>query len=199
MLKVFYKTVDSDFREMPDGISDYRKNKILSAKSEKTKRIMTAAACVLKAGFSAFGIEEKDVRYGFGENGKPYALSHPEIFFSLSHSENLAVAVFSDREVGIDCERVERKVSPDLIKRFFPNEAELYKDDPLLLWVASESLSKLSGIGIFSKKKKSFLPSFDGDIAKIGNITLKKMLVSDNLVVISTKKYENTEIMRITV
>ena len=198
MLKVLYKKINSVFSGIPDGISEYRKNKILSAKNDGTKRIMTAAACVLKAGFSYLGIEEKDVRYEFGENGKPYALSHPEVFFSLSHSDSLAVAVFSDKEVGIDCEMTERRVSFDLIKRFFPNEVELYKDDPLLLWVTAESLSKLTGEGVFDADKRTPNAQFSGDIARINGVTLEKFIIEDNLVVLSSKGEEEPEIINVT-
>ena len=71
--------IDDVPSEIPSDISGYRKEKILSARHEKGKKLMTAAAIVLKAGFSAFGVAEKDVIYETYENGKPYALSHPDI------------------------------------------------------------------------------------------------------------------------
>lgn len=197
MLKLFYMSVSDAPYEIPTDISEYRKNKIISARSEKAKRVLTAAALVLKAGFDSFGVSEKDVAYMTLENGKPYALSHPEIHFSLSHSETMAVAAFSDSPVGIDCERVNREIPPLLLKRFFPREAEDYKDEPLLLWVAGESLTKLSGEGIFGAKSRTSIPVFEENKAKFDKITLEKIIIEDNLTVVSTEKYEKAEIMKV--
>ncbi len=183
--------------EMPTDISEHRKNKIISARSETAKRVLTAAALVLKAGFACFGIDEKNVKYATLENGKPYALSHPEIHFSLSHSETMAIAAFSDSPVGVDCERADREVPFELIKRFFPNEADEYKENTLLLWVAGESLSKLNGNGVFDVKKRTRIPAFEENKAKSDKITLEKFIIEDNLTVISTEKLEKAEIIKV--
>ncbi len=185
-------------KDVPDGlpqdISEHRKNKILSARSGKAKKALTAAALVLKAGFASWGIEEKNVMYGAFENGKPYALSHPEIHFSLSHSETMAVAVFSDSAVGVDCERADREIPAELVRRFLhlPKNESVFA--PLLMWVCGESLTKLSGKGIFSVKKAPLLPGFEENIARRGDVTLEKFIIEDNLVVIATERYEKAEI-----
>lgn len=183
--------------ELPTDISEYRKNKIVSARSETAKRVLTAAALVLKAGFASLGIEEKDVSYATLENGKPYVLSHPEIHFSLSHSETMALAAFSDSPVGVDCERMDRGVPYELVKRFFPQEADEYKENTLLLWVAGESLSKLSGNGVFDAKNRTRIPPFEENKTKSGSITLEKYIIEDNLVVVSTERYETAEIIKV--
>ena len=183
--------------EMPTDISEYRKNKIVSARSETAKRVLTAAALVLKAGFASLGIEEKDVSYATLENGKPYFLSYPEIHFSLSHSETMALAAFSDSPVGVDCERGSREVPHELVKRFFQKEADEYKENTLLLWVAGESLSKLSGNGIFDTKNRTRIPPFEENKVKAGEITLEKFIIEDNLAVVSTERYETAEIIKV--
>ena len=183
--------------ELPTDISEYRKNKIVSARSETAKRVLTAAALVLKAGFASLGIEEKDVSYATLENGKPYVLSYPEIHFSLSHSETMALAAFSDSPVGVDCERVDREVPYELVKRFFPKEADEYKENTLLLWVAGESLSKLIGNGIFDTKNCTRIPAFEENKVKSGEITLEKFIIEDNLAVLSTERYEKAEIIKV--
>ena len=187
MFKLFFCEVSDEISELPSEISEHRKEKILSSKSEKNKKLQIAAASVLKAGFSSFDVEEKDVTYGTLENGKPIALSHPEIHFSLSHSENMAVAVFSDTPVGVDCERKDRTVSLDLIKHFFlPEEVEDYKNDPPLLWVAGESLSKLSGEGVFAHNNRTRIPPFvDENTTKADDVILEKRIIGDNIVVVS--------------
>ncbi len=84
MTQIFYCQKNS--LEIPEKISEYRKNKILSAQNENEKIRLICAAEVLKAGFKSFGIAEESVIYAFLENGKPYAENHPEVKFSLSHT-----------------------------------------------------------------------------------------------------------------
>lgn len=189
MFKLFFRSVEEEMGEIPKDISEYRKNKILSAKRDGMKKVLIASAEVLKAGFADYGVDEKDVEYGILGNGKPVAVSHPDIHFSLSHSENMAVSVFSDTPVGVDCEKADRKVSTQLLKRFFTQEeVEAYKDDPLLLWVAGECLSKLSGEGVFVRNKRTCIPPFDGDTVTVDGVILEKKIIGDNLVVIASPK-----------
>lgn len=195
LIKLFYKSADGVDDVLPDGISEYRKNKILRAKNADARRTLIAAAEVLKAGFASFGINEERVAYAFLENGKPYAPSYPEIHFSLSHSENIAVAAFSDRPVGVDCERAERHVSEALIERFLSeDEARRYKDEPLLLWVAAESVSKLSGDGIFGDKRTP-VPSFCGDTAEGEGFVLRRMSLCGNIAVLASETYDTVELL----
>ena len=185
-------------KEIPSDISEHRKNKIVSARSDDAKRVLTAAAEVLKAGFCAFGVEEKNVSYGVFENGKPYALSHPDIHFSLSHSENMAVAVFSDSPVGVDCERADREVPTELVRRFFSDEeVENYKNDPLLLWVIGESISKLSGEGVFARIKRTRVPLFDKDTAVSDGAFFEKLIIENNLIIVVSEKQEKAEIISV--
>ena len=195
MLKLFYMSVKDVPETIPSDISEYRKEKILSARRDEAKRLMTAAALVLKAGFASFGVQERDVVYSTCENGKPYALSHPDIYFSLSHSQTMAVAVFSDAPVGVDCERADRDVPAELVRRFLHLRKNETVAEPLLMWVAGESVSKLSGLGILSDKAKSHISVFSGNVASCGDITLEKFMLSDNLVVVSTRSYEKAEII----
>lgn len=195
LLKLFYKPMDGVKDGIPEDISEYRKRKIESAVRLDVKKALIAAAEVLKAGFAFFGVKEKEVVYAFLENGKPYALSHPEIHFSLSHSENMAVAAFSDAPVGVDCEKEGRRVSKKLIERFFSeDEVRRYKEEPLLLWVAAESASKLSGEGVFSEKRTP-VPSFFGERARGEGIFLTRLSFCGDLTVIASRSDETAEII----
>lgn len=40
------------------------------------------------------------------EDGKPYFPGHPGLHFSLSHSDGLALCACSEREIGVDIERL---------------------------------------------------------------------------------------------
>lgn len=147
---------------------------------------MILAASVLKAGFESFGISEKEVVYAFGEKGKPCAENHPEIKFSLSHTENFAVAAFSDSEIGIDCERSDRKISERLLSKYFSEKETLsFACSPILLWTAKESVSKLTGCGV---EGFSTLPEIEhfSEKTEVGGIFLRKLNIGAFTVVLSS-------------
>lgn len=86
------------------------------------------------------------------KTGKPW---HPKIFFSLSHSHNLAIIAVSKAPIGIDIEHIRPIPSKILIaKRFFaPKEYEyLVRLTPEFqeraffeFWTAKEALTKAKG------------------------------------------------------
>ena len=184
MIRIFY--CQSSAPEIPENISEYRKSRIEKANLAEEKTRMILASKVLKAGFESFGVSEKDVAYAFGENGKPYAESHPEIKFSLSHTENFAIAAFSDCEIGIDCEKNDRAVSDKVLNRYFPKKETLsFASSPILLWTAKESVSKLRGCGVSGFSELPELEYFT-ESAEFDGVFLKKMELNGFTAVISS-------------
>ena len=72
-------------------------------------------------------------------------------FFSISHTDGVAVCAVSDKEVGIDIERP-RKLTDAVINRAFTSrEIEMAGDDKdryILLWTIKESVMKWFGLGL---------------------------------------------------
>lgn len=184
MTRIFYCQKNSIY--VPENLSAYRSSKIVAARNEKEKQRMICAAEVLKLGFSSFGIEEKTVEYGFSDNGKPCAKNHPEVKFSLSHSENFAIAAFSDGEVGIDCEKTDRAVPERVMQRYFSEKEKLsFASSPILLWTAKESISKLWGCGVSGFSKLPELEYFT-ESAEINGIYLRRFEINGFTVVLSS-------------
>ena len=80
------------------------------------------------------------------ENGKPYIENGP--FFSISHTEDKLFALFSNQEVGLDAENLNRKVNYlPIVKKFPISEREeiTCEKDFLHHWVAKESAIKYLG------------------------------------------------------
>lgn len=84
------------------------------------------------------------------EHGKPFLANASELplFFSISHTDSRLFVAFSDENVGIDAENLDRK--PDyapIIKRFPPEERKeiLSPADFLRHWVIKESAIKWLG------------------------------------------------------
>lgn len=101
-------------------------------------------------------------------SGAPFAAEHPDLHVSITHSGRLAVAVVSDKALGVDLE--ELAVRPGPLVRFFfsPSEQDWIRQVPSitslrcnLLWTRKEAVSKLLGKGgelVFNR-----LPVLDGE------------------------------------
>ncbi|MDE7453736.1 MAG: 4'-phosphopantetheinyl transferase superfamily protein [Clostridia bacterium] len=88
------------------------------------------------------------------KNGKPYIGGDP-LFFSLSHSGNVALIAISDKPVGVDLEIISNK-SRKVILNSFSNEerAEIESErDFLKHWVVREAYIKMLGSTLAAKLK----------------------------------------------
>lgn len=94
----------------------------------------------------------------FGEFGKPYFKSHPDIHFNISHCDKAVACIISDKPVGIDVECI-NPFDKDL-SEYICNDEELKwilnNHDPALaftiLWTKKESYCKLTGKGLDNRK-----------------------------------------------
>ena len=102
------------------------------------------------------------------EYGKPSLAERPDICYNLSHSEGICTCIVTDRECGIDCEKV-REYRPNVVRRVFSesetadleripeNERSLYF---FRLWTLKEAFVKAVGKGI-SYPMKEVVFGFD--------------------------------------
>ena len=88
------------------------------------------------------------------ENGKPYIGGNP-LFFSLSHSGNLALIAISDSPCGVDLELVCGKSRKVVLNSFTPEERnEIDSErDFLKHWGVRESYIKMLGQTLAEKLK----------------------------------------------
>jgi phosphopantetheine--protein transferase-like protein len=106
--------------------------------------------------------EERKPLYRYGENGKPYLLNYPDLFFNLSHSKDVVVCVLSGQEIGVDVQK-HVKVKENLAHRFFTAEEDAFLDTLkqedgsigkdyaewfFRLWSIKESYIKYTGKGM---------------------------------------------------
>lgn len=89
------------------------------------------------------------------ERGKPYFPDHPDLHFSVSHSQGLSLCALGDTSTGVDIELV-RPRSPSLPRYALSDrEYEWYEsrgsdwDDFYRLWTMKEARVKCTGEGIF--------------------------------------------------
>ena len=95
----------------------------------------------------------------FGEYGKPYFKSHPEIHFNISHCPKAVVCAINHEHIGVDVECINQFDEELAHYISSKNEFEniLSSPDPSLsftiLWTRKESYLKLTGQGLSSRKE----------------------------------------------
>jgi len=67
-----------------------------------------------------------DIRFAYGEQGKPELVDHPRVRFNLANSEgNALVAISVDHELGVDLERIRPQFADEHIAEHFFSETEV--------------------------------------------------------------------------
>lgn len=121
-------------------IVDKRKFKFERSKDIKKRTETLQSEYILNCMLIYLGIE-KDIIYRT-KLGKPY-FKNQNIFFNYSHSNNFIACAISKKNVGIDIEDSDRKLTDTMIKK-----CNLTQDDKLKELVQREAFCKLTGEGI---------------------------------------------------
>jgi 4'-phosphopantetheinyl transferase len=122
------------------------------------RRFIVARARLRELLATRLGVRPEAVELAYGANGKPQ-LPRPELHFSVSHCDDVALFAFSpEREVGIDVEALRPIHEADAIAAqvFSPRERSTYatlaaRDRALAFlrcWTRKEALVKALGDGL---------------------------------------------------
>lgn len=181
MLKV-YDLKLSDFIGYTDDfflpyVSEETQKAVKRYKSEQVRRTKLLGETMTRQLLgSHFGLDAGHCRIVKGEHGKPYVEGVENVCFNLSHSGDFIVCAISDREIGIDIERM-GKVRMGVARRFYhPGEVGLLEslngdsqaDLFFRYWSVKESFLKYTGSGL-SSPLSGFMVSFQN-----GEIRLEK-------------------------
>lgn len=164
-----------------ENLSADKKEKVDRCKNEKNKKLMVAGDMLLKEALSEKGI----ALTGFYKNakGKPYITDSP-YYFNISHSEDFCICGISDKEIGVDIEKI-RKANLKTTTKFateneqkyifgkIPDEADFSLDFNnstfnvferfFEIWTLKESYFKMLGTGIGTDLKSvEFSVTADG-------------------------------------
>ncbi|MGI5977830.1 MAG: 4'-phosphopantetheinyl transferase family protein, partial [Candidatus Limivicinus sp.] len=135
-------------------LSDYRMSRLKNLKGKMQRQQSIGAGLLLNYAIQrlapGMGIPPDIVT---GKYGKP-ELRGGELFFSLSHSKNMAACAVSDGEIGIDIQ-ITSDGSEKLIKRIFREDERKYIESHpdrqyafTELWSLKESYIKARGMGL---------------------------------------------------
>lgn len=129
-----------------------RRERVLGYKPMLSRKLSALAWLLLEQALREHGVETVP-EMAFGESGKPYFPSMPELHFSLSHCPRAVACAVGERPVGVDVESI-RPYRPQL-GRYVLNESELAQVEGgdcdrefVRLWTRKEALVKMRGTGL---------------------------------------------------
>ena len=166
--------VEELIKKYEDKVDRQRLSKITRTRADEARvRSLLAGYLLQKAVKEHLGIGTNenvlDLRYRYGEKGKPYLADYPQLYFSLSHSGTLVACIVAGQEVGMDIQKYV-KLKENLAERFFSTEECIllrntkdeheYRKLFFQLWSIKESYIKYTGRGM-SQALNSFQIDFD--------------------------------------
>lgn len=141
-------------------ISEERRQKAEACKLKADRKRSLAASYLItriyEDAVSAKGAGSADparMKLACTTDGKPYFRDHPQICFNVSHGGDYAFGAYSDRDIGVDIEKADRKI-PVLSDHAYTGADLRHIEDsedplmPLKIWVIRESIVKAMGLGI---------------------------------------------------
>lgn len=148
---------ETQFVRAYQSLSHDRQKKTDSFLYRKDKKLSLGAGLLLRQGLAARGIDERETVLGYGVHGKPCLPDYPDVHFNLSHSNEMAIAVFADSAVGCDIEMVEH-ADMELAEKYFSKGEYQYlagfvdkwqQDEAFYrVWTLKESFVKAIGAGL---------------------------------------------------
>jgi phosphopantetheinyl transferase len=130
------------------NVTEERQNRISKMIRPRDKARSLVSGLLLRS-FCGL-INENQLMYG--KNGKPY-LRDGSVYFNLSHSGEYVVLAVSDREVGVDIEKI-KPYPKKVATRFFTQkeqawlESESTDENFFRIWTGKESVMKAAGQGL---------------------------------------------------
>ena len=147
-------------------MSEEKRKRVQNFKISDDKKRTVAGEMLAKKAIAEWrSVKEEDITILRGEHGKPY-VKDLNLYFNISHSENLVVCAVDSKPIGIDVEKI-RPINLSVAKRvcnkseleylfgFIPQKTDfkLTEDREILLrffelWTAKEAYAKALGEGL---------------------------------------------------
>lgn len=169
-----------------EEMSKSRKEDVLRLKNDSKRASKIAADHICRKAISEFcGIDTNEIVFEKGEFGKPFAAGL-DVHFSISHSQDLVICAVSEKEIGIDVEKI-RDIRLDAVKRFAcETEIEYIADNTerfFEIWTLKEAYFKCIGTGLGSDiKKVSFCKNDNGFVCSENGFSITKLCLPDEYI-----------------
>ena len=140
-------------------------------REDDKKRCVLSEALVRYLAVTQAGADPAEVRYAYGDKGKPRFKDMPGWQFNASHSGRWVFAGWGRQRIGVDVEQMGNASAPLAKRAFHPAEARFFEasGDPAVfyrLWTLKESYIKYLGLGL-SMPLGAFYFTLDGANASL--------------------------------
>lgn len=142
---------ETELNEWFDKMSDERRLETNRLISKEKRAAKIAADHICRKAISEFcGAAPERIEFGKNEFGKPFAKKLP-VHFSISHSSNMVICAVSDKEIGIDIEKI-RPINPKAAEKFATEREIEYissnQNGFFEIWTLKEAYFKCIGTGL---------------------------------------------------
>ena len=169
MLKLYslrIPKIDGDsLKKYMSLVSKQRQDKVNRQKNEAKRHQALFAAVMLRAILCEnLKLKNSELQFGISSYGKPYLLNENLLHFSISHTEGLVSVAVSDKNVGVDCEKI-RAINKKLCERYFTDQEAEYVNSSdsdyearfFEIWTMKEAFGKYKGDGFLKIASVSVL------------------------------------------
>ena len=145
MVRVFYCDISQciDFEKFINGLQKNRREYVLSISDVLRRKQSILVFKLLEFCLTKFYLINNPI---FSENEGVWLLNDYDVKFSLSHSKNYIAVAISDKDVGVDVEKLDGKILKLKNKFDYVSDAENLIKALTLEWTKRESLFK-AGFG----------------------------------------------------
>lgn len=178
-MQFFYDNInnysDNDYQKMYNNLSITDKNKTDKLLKNVSKKQSILSKYLLRSILSQkYHLDYNNIYYS--KFNKPLI---KEINFNISHSFNYVVLIFSEKEIGIDIEKI-RKVNLNIInsfctdreKAYILNSNDIYKS-LFEIYTLKEAYFKMLGTNLFNIKNIEFNIDKNTITSSISNLNIK--------------------------
>lgn len=139
-MKIFYiekdKFLQNSKLEFLEKFSDGR----VYGSTEKYLEHLCGLYLVKTIAKEFYNIENPEIEI---KNSKPF-FKHSDLFFSISHSENIVAAAFHTSNTGFDIERIKPRDYKKILKRYHIENENFTPEDFYKFWTVHEAQIKLA-------------------------------------------------------
>ena len=115
---------DNDIESFYKRIPKNKRDKINKIKNSNARKRSIVGEILLSKLLTKNNLSYDNLEYYINDYGKPY-LKNNNLFFNISHSFDYVIAIVSEKEIGIDIEKL-RKTSLNTIHQFATKKEQDY-------------------------------------------------------------------------
>ena len=179
---------DADINNFVLNSNDKLKyNKILNKK--RKKQFIIGRMLLSELLITEYNKKYIDIPIIFNKNGKPY-LKNNNIYFNISHSNDYVICAISDKNIGVDIEKI-KSVNKNSVK-FYAKEKEVeyicnndidFNRRAICIYSLKEAYYKMNGFDIKNMFKEEYIITQNNIICSDKNVICYSLNIIPNYII----------------